>query len=183
MAVLIDIFGSSLIAGIVFLLIFKINVFSSNQRFASDSELQLQQNAKTLAEMINYDLRKIGYEIERTHPFIEATSTRLKYYADMNRDGVEDSVTYFVGDSLQAVATTNPSDRVLYRVVNTDTTKGPTLGLTRLQFTYLNGMGVQTANLSDIRYVKAELWVETYEPVNDRYPYTYWELTINPRNL
>ena len=50
-----DIMGSSLIAGILFLLILKLNLYSSNANYYSDNELKLQQNVQTLAEVMNYD--------------------------------------------------------------------------------------------------------------------------------
>ncbi len=62
MNILLDIFGSIFIAGLLFLMILKLNLFASNANYYSDNELKLQQNAKTLAEIINYDLRKIGYQ-------------------------------------------------------------------------------------------------------------------------
>ena len=61
MNVLMDILGSTFIGGILLLLILKLNLFVTNTSFTSDSELKLQQSAKTLAEILNYDLRKIGY--------------------------------------------------------------------------------------------------------------------------
>jgi hypothetical protein len=49
---------------------------------------------------------------------------------------------------------------------------------------------VATAFLDSIKYVKAEFWVEPYEYVSDfasgqpdSSQFTYWELTINPRNI
>ena len=55
--------GSFVIGGILALMLFNFNAYQSNTRYQSDSELQLQQNAKTLADIINYDLRKIGYDM------------------------------------------------------------------------------------------------------------------------
>jgi hypothetical protein len=94
-----------------------------------------------------------------------------------------DQVTYFLGGAAEAYVTPNPDDRVLYRVVNTDTIGGPTLGLTNLRFSYLNQQEQTTTNADSICYIKAEIWVETILPVNDNYPFTYWEMTINPRNI
>lgn len=188
MNILIDILGSSFIGGTLLLLILKLNVYGTNQRFASDSELQLQQNAKTQAEILNYDLRKIGYGCDSTAIKI-AEEEKLTFYADMDRDGVVDEVSYFV-DKTSSNGTTNPNDIVLCRVVNADTIKGPSLGLTRIRFSYLDSKGVATTLLWNIKYVKVELWVETTEPVESMfvksehpYPFTYWEMTISPRNI
>ena len=194
MSILLDIFGSIFIAGILLLMILKLNLFASTASYSSDTELRMQQNAKTLAEILNYDLRKIGYKCDSTAILI-ADSNRIKFNADMQSPGTSghgiiDVVEYYVTDSTKASATTNPRDRVLVRVVNeTDTTAGPSLGLTRFKFTYLDASGIETNILSDIRYVKSELWIESSDPLDDmasgnlKYAQTYWEFTINPRNI
>jgi hypothetical protein len=182
MNIVLDLLGSSLIGGAVLLMMINFNLFQSNTAFSSDSELHLQQNAKTLAEILNHDLRKIGYRYDST-AFVQADSEYVSFYSDIDRNGSIDKVEYFLGDTTTASATTNPKDRVLYRIVNNDTIKGPSLGLTKSKFSYLNSLGSETSNLAEIKYIKAELWIEPYEPVNGEYPFTYWELTINPRNL
>jgi len=187
--------GSSLIAGILFLLILKLNLYSSNANYYSDNELKLQQNVKTLAEVINYDLRKIGYKYDGT-AVVTAEPHRIRFYADLEAPGTYghgtvDFIEYYLGDSTEAMGTVNQRDRVLYRIVNhTDTIGGPTLGLVDLKFSYLDAKGLTTAFLDSIKYVKAEFWVEPYEFVSDfmsgkpdSSQFTYWELTINPRNI
>jgi hypothetical protein len=187
--------GSSLIAGILFLLILKLNLYSSNANYYSDNELKLQQNVKTLAEIINYDLRKIGYKYDST-AIVTAEPHRIQFYTDLEAPGtighgITDFVEYYLGDSTEATGTANLRDKVLYRIVNhTDTLGGPTLGLVDLKFSYLNSQGIITSDLDSIKYVKAEFWVEPYEFVSDfasgkidSTQFTYWELTINPRNI
>lgn len=176
-------------------MILKLNLFASNANYYSDNELKLQQNAKTLAEIINYDLRKVGYQYQGT-AIITAEPTRIKFYADLDAPGTTghgtmDVVEYFLSDSTKAASTPNPRDKVLYRIVNeTDSIGGPSLGLVDLKFSYLNSQGISTTYLDSIKYIKAEFWVEPYEPVTnfvtgqrDSLVFTYWELTINPRNI
>jgi len=195
MNILLDLLGSTLIAGILFLLIFKLNVYTSNANYYSDNELRLQQNVKTLAEVINNDFRKIGYNYNGT-AIVTAQPRRIKFYADMDAPGtfghgIVDFVEYYLGDSTEATGTANQRDKVLYRVINnTDTLGGPTLGLVDLKFSYLDAQGIQTSVLANIKYVKAEFWVEPYEFVSDNLTgqpdssqFTYWELTLNPRNI
>jgi hypothetical protein len=194
MNILLDIFGSIFIAGLLLLMILKLNLFASNANYYSDNELKLQQNAKTLAEIINYDLRKVGYQHNGT-AIIAAEPTRVKFYADMEAPGTTghgtvDVVEYYLSDSTEASSTPNLRDKILYRIVNNDTIGGPSLGLVDLKFSYLDSTGVVTNLLDKIKYVKAEFWVEPYEVVNnfitgqkDSTVFTYWELTINPRNI
>ncbi len=182
MNIILDLMGSAIIGALIVSMLINFSLFQSNSIISSDSELQLQQNAKTLAEILNHDFRKIGYRYDNT-AFAEADSERISFYSDIDRDGTIELVTYMLGDTTEVSGTTNPRDRILYRIVDSDTIKGPSLGLTKAKFSYFNGSGVATTTLSEIQYVKAELWIETIEPVDGGHPFTYWEITINPRNL
>jgi len=194
MNVLIDLIGSSFIGGILLLLILKLNLYSQNTSISSDSELRIQQNAKTLAEIMNYDLRKVGYNCDST-AIVIADSNKIKFYADMNEPGTAgygtvDLVEYFLSSPSKSSSTTNPKDVVLTRVLNgTDTLGGPSLGLVRLVFSYFDKGLAATTNLDSIKYIKTEFWVESLEPIEVNfgtqtgYPFTYWEMTINPRNI
>ncbi|MBS4033086.1 MAG: hypothetical protein KGZ85_01360 [Ignavibacterium sp.] len=195
MNILLDILGSSIIGGMILLMVLKLNIFASNANYYSDNELKLQQNVKTLAEILNYDLRKIGYKRDTTS-MITAQPQRIKFFAELDAPGTGgygtiDMVEYFLGDSTESTGTTNLRDKILYRVVNnTDTTGGSSLGLVDLKFSYMNAQGNTTANLDSIRYIKAEFWVEPQDALTnyvtgqaDTTVFTYWELTIYPRNI
>lgn len=182
MNTIIDIAGSIVIGAMVFLVILNLNVAKSNEQYSSNSELQLQQNAKTLADMLEYDLRKIGYNYTGD-PFITTDSNKISFFSDIDNNGSTDVVSYLISDTNQVSYTGNPYDRILYRVVNNDTSKGPSLGITRLRFSYFNSVGATTTVQDSIKYIKTEIWVETPEKVDNIFPFTYWELTINPRNL
>ena len=104
--------------------------------------------------------------------------------------GIVDSVEYFVRDSTYSLGTLNENDIVLVRVVNgADTIAGPSLGLVKINFSYLDSLSTPTNILSKIKYIKTELWIEPTEPVNNFVTgeqdsvFTYWEFTINPRNI
>lgn len=190
MSILIDILGSSFIGGLILLLILKLNLFANSSGVTSDNELKLQQNAKTLAEIVNYDFRKIGYDCDSTSIAV-ADSNRIKFYADIDRNGTVDVIEYYASDSTKALGTENPRDIILYRTVNGVEMGGPTLGLTKIKLSYLDQFNIVTNILANIRYIKVELWVESEireqesNFVNPNHPYlfTYWEMKINPRNI
>jgi hypothetical protein len=156
MNVIWDIAGSIVIAAIVVLMIVSLNIYSKQTKFGSDQQLQLQNNAITMADILSYDLRKIGYKCDSTK-IIDAEPHRLSFYADIDSNGTVDKITYFLGDSTSARGTTNPHDIVFYRVVNNDTIGGPSLGLTKLLFTYKDANGDTTSIISKIKYVRAEM--------------------------
>jgi hypothetical protein len=190
MAVMTDILGSTFIGGLLLLLILKLNLFASSNGVSSDNELKLQQNAKTLAEIIDYDFRKMGFNYSGTS-ILAADSGRIKYMAPLTYSGSVDTVEYYASDSTKALGTENPSDVVLYKKINGVLQGGPSLGLRKIKFTYLDQYNVVTNVLANIKYIKVELWVESEIRemdsffVNPNHPYifTYWEMKINPRNL
>lgn len=211
MNTLLDIFGSVVIAGMLFMMIVKLNLFSNQTSYTSDNELKLIQNTKTLAEIIDYDFRKVGYKYDGVAIAV-ADSNHLKFYADMqppdptnSKSGVLDTVEYFVSKPSEAAGTSNPNDIVLKRTIKDkdgiiESMEGPSLGLVRIKFTYLGAnqqpisYDYTSGNTSPdsipfIRYIKTEMWVQSTEAVTDafsdssRYSITYWEFTINPRNL
>lgn len=187
MDTVLDLIGAAIIAAIVMVGIANLNIYSSQIQFKSNSDLQLQMNAKTLADIMESDLRKIGYGYTGASPIITADPQEIKFYADIDSNNVVDTVSYLLSDSTAVSYTDNPSDRILYRVVNGDTSKGPSLGITNLKLSYLNILGNATAVADSIKYIKAELWVQSptkvYDNDQQKYLFTYWELTINPRNI
>ncbi len=186
MDTIIDLIGAAVIAGLFMLGIANINIYSSQMQFKSNSDLQLLQNAKTIADILGNDLGKVGYGYNNT-AIITAMPNKIKFYSDIDSNGVVDTLTYLLSDSTVVSNTENPSDKILYRVVNSDTSKGPSLGITDLRFTYKNILGNVTSALDSIKYIKTEIWVQSpskvYEGQKYKYLFTYWELTINPRNI
>jgi hypothetical protein len=194
MNTMMDILTSTIIGGMLLLLVLKLNLFMSEAGYSSDTELRLQQNTKTLADIMNSDFRKIGYKFDDT-AILTAQKDRFKFVGDLERPGqpgagAVDTVEYFLEDSTNSLGTTNLSDIILVRVLNNkDTIDGPSLGLVKMQFTYLDSVSTPTADLSKIRYIKTEMWVQPTESRNNFVTgnndstFTYWEFTIYPRNI
>ena len=186
MNTILDLLGATIIGGIVFMLIMNLNIYSGNAKYSSDIDLQLQGNAKTLAEIIDSDLRKVGYR-HSSGAITVADSNRFSFYSDIDTNGVADNVTLCTSDPAAVPSTPNPNDRILYRIIDNDTSKGPSLGLTKLRFTYMKLNGTQTTILDSIKYIKAEIWMESPVKVSFQdslvYQTSYWEVTVNPRNL
>lgn len=194
MNTIMDILSSTIIGGMLLLLVLKLNLFMSETSYNSDTELRLQQNTKTLAEIMNSDFRKIGYKYDNT-AIITAQKDRFKFIGDLEPPGqpgfgVIDTVEYFLEDSTYSLGTSNQNDIILVRVLNNkDSITGPSLGLVKMQFSYLDSVSAPTADLTKIRYIKTEMWVEPTEARNNFVTgehdstFTYWEFTIYPRNI
>lgn len=182
MNTLLDILGATLIGGIIMFMMLNLNLASSEKKLSSDTEMQLVQNAKTFADVLSYDLRKLGYRYTGT-ALLEAGRNRLTFLGDIDSNGVMDRVTYSLGDSLQVMSTPNPRDKILSRIVNGDSLANPSLGLVDIVFKYKNISGIETGTLSEIRFIEVEIWVEAPYLIDGRYPFTYWQMKIYPRNI
>jgi hypothetical protein len=186
MNTILDIMGATIVGGIVLMLLIKLNVTTGQARYSSDTDLQVQGNAKTLADIIDNDLRKIGYKYG-SGAITEADSNKITFYSDIDNNWSVNKVTLCSSDAGADHASSNPHNRILYRVVDNDTSKGPSLGLTRLKFTYMNLDGKVTTTLDSIKYIKAEIWIESGVQVTyqnkPEYLTSFWEVTVNPRNL
>jgi hypothetical protein len=182
MQVLFDLLGSTIIGGLLMFMVFNLNMFSTAQRYSSDQELRLQQNSKVLASMLDHDLRKIGYNYNGV-AMVTALDRQISFRADIDSNGTTDLVTYLLGNTAEISYTENPRDRILYRIVNTDSSKGPSLGIINTKFSYMNAKAKPTTALDSIKIIKVELWLESPDPYEGKYPFTYWEMTINPRNI
>lgn len=183
MNTLLDILGATLIGGLVMFGYFNFNIYSSTQRVSSGQEHQLYQNSVVLAEMLNYDIRRIGYGNVGVS-LIEANEKSLSFYSDIDTNGVVDVIKISLVTFNNAKSNEiNPNLKILARSVNGNSSEGPSLGLVDLKFSYRDVTGKTTTVLSDIKYIKAEIWVEGLLPVENEYPRTYWEMTIKPRNI
>lgn len=63
---------------------------------------------------------------------------------------------------------------------STDSIVGSSLGLVKINFSYLDSISSPTIDLSKIKYIKTELWIEPTEPIknfitgNQDSVFTYW---------
>jgi hypothetical protein len=141
---IIDIIGSVVIGGFVLLLLIRLNDSASTNTFAYSEELSLQQNLATVAHIVEYDFRKIGYCKDYTaindpsKSIIYADSNRIKFLTDVNRDKIVDTLYYYLGHDSELVNTKNPRDKLLYRVVNSEKPQSANLGVTEFRLVYMD---------------------------------------------
>ncbi|MFO7524011.1 MAG: hypothetical protein R6W68_01025 [Ignavibacteriaceae bacterium] len=196
MSVLLDILGSTFIGGMLLLLMLKLNLYATNTSYYSDSELKLQQSAKTLAEILNYDLRKVGFNHDKStgSSFITVKDDTIEFKADilpLYGDGETETIKYYLGEPEEING--QEFRELKRRINNSPDIGGPSLGLVNLKFTYLDSLSQIIVNPNSnkdlIRYIKTEMWVEPEIQFNNFVTgvkdeiFTYWEFTINPRNL
>ncbi|MCI0564770.1 MAG: hypothetical protein MN733_40405, partial [Nitrososphaera sp.] len=113
-----DLIGSFIIGGLVVLIILSLNYNLSTTAFQRSQDLISQQASVELLQIFENDLYKIGYRASSI-PVLRAESLAVVFLADLDDNGVVDSIRYSVGDSTFFPDTKNIHDRPLFRTLNT----------------------------------------------------------------
>ena len=85
-----------------------------------------QRQAVSSAEVIENDIYKMGYRIDSAMLLI-ADSTEIEFVSDINNNGVNDKIHYYLKDTLSMSGTYNPDDKILWRDLNDASSLTPLL--------------------------------------------------------
>jgi type II secretory pathway component PulJ len=191
---IIDIVGSVLIGGTLMLILWRLNNATSENTYNYSGELSLQQNLATVAMVIEYDFRKIGYCSDwnkipdPTKAIVLADSNKIKFLTDVQSDGVVDTMYYYLGPTSELTQTENPRDRILYRLVNNETPKGANMGVTQFKMVYFNALGdtisFPITNPGEITSMEINVTVENTAGYDQKYSSAFWrQIRLVARNL
>ncbi|MCW9064997.1 MAG: hypothetical protein OQJ93_10250 [Ignavibacteriaceae bacterium] len=200
---LFDIVGSMIIGGILMMMVWRLSDANTEKTYNNNGELTVQQNLLVLAEMIEFDFRKIGYcnnwnavmDPRTKQPFnssqaiIYADETSMTFYTDLYPyDGFLDSVSYYLGPVSECSSTPNPRDRILYRVENGNQPKASNLGVTGFRMVYFDvnddsiPYPVLTRGL--IKSIEINIQVENVAAYDEKYSNAFWkQLRLASRNV
>ena len=197
---IIDIVGSFLIGGTLMLILWRLNDATTENTYNYSGELSLQQNLATVAMVIEYDFRKIGYCADwnkipdPTKSIVLADSNKIKFLTDVatpsdpEGDGIVDTMYYYLGPASELTATENPRDRMLYRVVNSETPIGSNMGVTQFKMVYFNALG-DTIGFpitvpGEIASMEINVTVENIAAYDQKYSSAFWrQIRLVARNL
>jgi hypothetical protein len=179
----IDIAGSFIIGGLLLLAV--VTSYTNVNEFTlySNMDLTVQENLREWIQIVQHDIRKIGYRVGNPAWAIQhCDSTSINFVADIDNNGVVDSISYFLGTPDQISGTENPRDRSLFRSVSGQQTGGP-LGLTEFQLRYFDGVGNPTWTPSAVKAVEVFIRIESPFPLDTTYVWSSWRGLIYPLNL
>ncbi|SRR5713101_6132738 len=187
---MIDIVGSAVLAGIVILLVFQLNSSLSNANFQTTLDVSTQENAIVLGNIMEYDLRKIGYKVSRNVSAITYADTNgnIKFKSDINNDGKLDSVQYKVSK------TADKKHLIVTRTVNVSPAIAINFGVDTLKVSYYDSTGASitfptptdSASLAKIRSLRVHMFFQNLIKLADStYPPAamYWEKYFTMKNL
>jgi hypothetical protein len=192
--VILDILGSIVIFGLLMLILFRISESTSKNTYKGSGDLLAQQNLASIIQVLEYDLRKIGYcaDWEKIPTpnlsLLLVDSTKIKFLTDVDKDGNMDSLFYYLGPTSELTITPNPRDRFLYRVVNNETPVGVNLGVIQFHLTYFNSLGNQLSFPisvpGEVNTMQIDIAVEDVDAYNKEYSTAYWrQIRMVARNL
>jgi hypothetical protein len=193
-ASIIDILGSMIIGGILMMIAWRLSDASTERTYNYSGELALQQNLKTVVEIIEYDFRKIGYcDVPGSLPdtIVYADANRIDFYTDLKPlNGVAniDLLKYYLGPASECSATPNPRDRILYRVANDEVPRSSNLGVTQFRLVYMDALGdtlpTPVADPSRIKTIEINVTVESVAAYDTLYSQAIWrQIRMASRNI
>ncbi len=192
--VILDILGSIVIFGILMLTLFRISESAAENTYKGSGDLVTQQNLSSIIQVLEYDLRKIGYcadwlKIPAPNlSILHVDSTELKFLTDLDEDGDMDSLFYYLGPTSELTNTPNPRDRFLYRVANNEAPVGVNLGVIQFNLTYFNSLGNKLdfpiSVPGEVHSMEIEIAVEDVDAYDQEYSTAYWrQIRLAARNL
>ncbi len=193
---IIDILGSSIIGGMLLVLLFTTVESSTKNQYFFSGEVRTQAAMIAVTEILDFDFKRIGYCAdlsvvrlrESENNIEEATPNTIRFVTDLPvtvdsiaGDKILDRIRYFTAPVPKG---TYPNDSLiyLYRQINNQTPELMDIGLVKLEFRYFDGNGnlmgfpINTkTRLTDIRKIEVNLKFE------DPYPYDYSATKDNNR--
>jgi len=191
---LLDILGSVIIGGVMMTIAYRMSDTITERTYNNSGELTIQQNLATAAQIIEYDFRKIGYCAnwnlipDPTKALLYADTSEIKFYTDIDNNGTVDSIHYYLGPTSELTASSNPRDRLLYRVLNGETPKSSNLGITQFNLVYFDALGdtlTPPIGLNGgITSIEINLTVESTDAYDQKISKAFWrQIRMVSRNL
>lgn len=191
---LLDILGSIIIGAVMMTIAYRLSDSITDRTYNHSGELTIQQNLATAAQIIEFDFRKIGYcknwnlIPDPTKALLYADSSEIKFYTDIDNNGVVDSIHYYLGPTSELTGTANPRDRLLYRVLNGELHKSANLGITQFHLVYYDALGdtlIPPIGINGgVTSIEINLTVESTEAYDQKFSKAFWrQIRMVSRNL
>jgi len=189
MGSMIALIGSFVIGGLVLLSLQGFNQDFSQEMFRDTLDNVAYSNLDNVKRIIEYDFSRIGLGLNDPSQDVltNVGATDVTFLLDSDGIGAVETMRYYLSTTTDAAAaTTNPNDRVLFRVVNNGAAQTVSAGLTDFRIQYFNSGGVETAAVDQIRTVVVSLTLESdYASFtgNGEYPKLVWQERFTPPSL
>ena len=199
MSSVIDVIGSTVVFGVLILLVIQLNIFAVEANTQTVLAVSTQErligyeDAAGASAVLEHDLLKIGYRCPVFPAITFADSDRIHFRCDLNNDGSLDSVKYYVSGATVVRRDENTLLRNVVRRVNLDPVNGSWLEVSQFRLTYLDDRGktiptpVASVLLPSIRSIRIQMTVQSRTRVQNTWDSNfagmYWQTTISPANM
>jgi len=187
---LLDIVGSIIIGGVLMVVLLNTNNNAVQNTYNYGGDVSIQIELTNLVQTIDSDFRKIGYSsiqtivLDPTKIILLADTSSIKFLSDVSNNGTIDTVYYYLGPTSELSYTTNPNDRILYRITHDSLSSAITMrnpGVTIFRFSYYDSSGSSlscpVASLAKISKIQIQLKMESAIPYSGSYVSAYWNGT------
>ena len=181
-----DILGSFFVGGILLIIVLNLNADLMDRSFSGNLELITQQNAASIGELLDYDLRQIGYGVDDPDTaIIRAGTDRIIFWTDIDDDGNVDSLRYYMASTPTdtTISDRNADTYILYRLAGSESENDVDLGVTSFNLTYYDSDGNTTTDKAEIKIIEVEMTVQSLYEYDGDYATAYYYLKIAPKNL
>lgn len=180
--------GSIAIGGLLLFAILNMNLDMTSETRGLRFENMVRENTASIAEIINYDFRRMGFGVNDPNDVIQSFSqSSITFLSEITGDGVVDTIAYSLSNVSDAHATPNPNDRYIYRKLNKGSPDIIGVGVTDFRLIYYDRNRVVTNVKISIAIIEIQLTVEsTIGNIignSTRYAQNYWQTRIAPPNL
>ena len=183
------------------MILLRVNDAAVENSYVNSGEYIIQMNLVEIVQLLEHDFRKIGYckvwsKIpDPSKSILSADSTSIAFLTDVDADGNVDTLHYYLGPASELSATSNPNDKLLYRVVNSEQAIGANLGVVNFWLTYYNPLGDtlgypvsqpgEIYNMQiDIKVENTETFTSSSEAGEQIYTSAFWrQVRLVARNL
>lgn len=191
---ILDIIGALIIGGILLTTLFRANENAISNNYNFVYELGTQYQLVSIAQQIERDFKRLGYCAnpdlvpDPTTTIRIADTSNISFLLDHDLDGVVDSVRYYIGPKSEAVATKNPNDRYLYRIINGNNATALKFLVTTFRLNYFDALGAAISSpvavKGTIAYMEISVAVESPDAYNLQFSTAFWrQLRLASRNL
>lgn len=205
---LLDILGSTLIGGLLLLILFRLNDTATENTFTYTGDLIVQESLVEAVTLLEYDFRKIGYceNWSNIDPLASsillADSNKISFLTDVSTgrnlltglpkpgDGIVDTLHYYLGLTSELSSTDNPNDCILYRVKNSDYPRGSNIGVTKFKLSYFDSFGeeilppINESSAGTIQSMQIDIEIQNIYSYDNNYSSIFWrQIRLASKNL
>jgi hypothetical protein len=177
--------SSFIVGALVILQLAGMHIFLADQLQHASSERTALEVGASLATVLEHDLRRMGLDMEDPRgAIVSADSTSISFWGNLDDDVAIEAVTYDLGPKTSAAETSNPNDRVLFRIVDSEPVADVALGVVGFHLDFYDYTGAETSDWGAVRSIHYTITVESPEPTDPFDPVrTITSGVVFPRNL